>query len=143
MSLTRAELETAITEVIDVMCTAEAVCRNMGPCATPENGFTEGTLLTALQAAYPASGWDAAKVTEVIAYMRARGIVVTDSTALLYLNWFMQRLGGQNRSWALLCPLVEQPYDCITVQQGKGVAYGCTQCATPDPSEGCCPPVVQ
>lgn len=143
MSLTREELYVAITETIDVMCTAEAVCRTRGPCADPENGFDETTLLAALQAAYPASAWTAALVTEVTAYMRARGIIVTDSTGLLYLNYYMQRLGGKNRDWALLCGIVEQPYDCITVQQGKGVDHTKIVCGTPDPSAGCCPPIVQ
>jgi len=142
MSLTRAELNQAITETIDVMCTAEAVCRNQGPCGNPANGFDAAELLAALQAEYPASAWTAPKVAEVIAYMRARGIVVTDAMGALYLNWFMQRLGGENRKWAALCPLVEQPVDCITSQTGKFTDCTRVQCGTPNPAAGCCPPLV-
>lgn len=141
MSLTRAQLNVAITETIDIMCTAEAVCRNQGPCGDPLNGFDATTLLAALQAAYPASTWTAAKVTEVTTYMRARGIIVTSAAGLLYLNWFMQRLGGENRVWAKLCALVEQPYDCITTQDGKGVMYIPIECAAANPAAGCCPPL--
>lgn len=143
MSLTRAELKVAITETIDVMCTAEAVCRSQGSCGSPDNGFDETTLLAALQFAYPASGWDADKVTEVVAYMRARGIIVTDTPGLLYLNYFMQRLGGENRTYANLCPLVEQSYDCVTTQTGKFVDPTPVSCGTPNPANGCCPPITQ
>lgn len=142
MSITRAQLNTAITETIDVMCTAQAVCRTRGPCGTPLNGFDATTLLAALQAAYPASAWTAALVTTVTTYMRARGIIVTDAAGLLYLNYYMQRLGGENREWAELCALVEQPVHCVTAQEGKGVDYCPIACTTPNPANGCCPPIV-
>ena len=143
MSLTRAQLKVAITETIDVMCTAEAVCRTQGTCGSPQNGFDETTLLAALQAAYPASAWDAAKVAEVVAYMRARGIIVTDTPGLLYLNYYMQRLGGENRTWANLCPLVEQSFDCVTIQSGGFVDPTKIDCGTANPANGGCPPIVQ
>lgn len=60
-------------------------------------------------------------------HVHARGIIVTSAAGLLYLNWVMQRLGGEDRVWAKLCALVERPY-------GKGVLYIPIECAAANPA---------
>lgn len=129
-----------ISEVILVLCEANAILRSCASCGTDVVGLTAAQLLTQLQTDYPAMSWDADLVTEITDYMRARGIVIF-VTPYFYLDYFMAKKGGPNIAFATLCPVLYQVCTGGTSQMGKFSVCTVQDCGTDDPAAGCCPPL--
>ena len=142
MTTTFAERNQNLTQLITVLCDAGAVARGCGGCSTALNGVAYADLLSELQLGWPTVGWDSDRLDATLSYARSRGIVIFRDN-VYYLNYTMQRLGGCNLEWARLCPAVEQPVGCVGMQTGKHVDMTPPECATPNPTNGCCPPIVQ
>jgi len=143
---TLAQRNQRVTEVIQVLCDANAVSNRCGFCGPTPVGVNYTNLLIALQLEYPATNWDTDLLDETLAYMRQRGIILFFNDTF-YLNFNMVEVG--NVEWAVLCPLVRQPKCCATTQFPKypGCAKpafmqdACSPCHVSNPADGCCPPL--
>ena len=118
MSQALQQRNTDISQVLTLLCEAGAIARGCGTCAYAQDGVVFVNLLADLQSSYQTSAWTFQKLTDTLAYMRARGVVVVRN-GLYYLNYDMAKLGGTNEVWALMCPKVEQPNVCTTTQVPK------------------------
>lgn len=62
--------------IVAELCAATALYPKGGCNALLDNGLTEAALLPLLQTNYPANGWDATQLADILALGRRRGAII-------------------------------------------------------------------
>lgn len=145
MSLTYTERNLNISQVVAILCEANAIARSCNTCGPAIPGVNFTNLLIQLQLEYPENTWDADQLNTTLTYMRQRGIAVF-LNGQYFLNYDMISAGGGNIQFAVQCSKVRQPINCVTTQATKfgwlpPVRMVEDPCFASNPADGCCPPL--
>lgn len=110
MSLTTDQL---LGNVIQVLCEARALWPRAGCGVLFQNGQTQAQLQTALEAQFPANGWDTnpTQLATVLAYGIKRGALqfwdnATSGVRTYFVRLDMVLLNGLNDQYREVCPLI-------------------------------------